>query len=1257
MLLPHAPRTTNLICDCMSYLSIHKSAKDGFAAVIALSLMAFILVLLLGLTALVRVESVQAGNQLLRLEAEQNAYLGLQIAVGRLQAAAGRDQVATASGDLLDGSGYSGTSAHPSKRHWTGVWDTSDWSDFDPNNRSFSNWLVSVSDSSGLALDEAALRSLAFAESPYVVGDRSIPLVDTGTLGPLYEEEDRVLVDKIQIEDSGAYAFWVSDESRKARLNIDLPTTFETELSVEDEHNFWMSAPQPNLNRISGLDPTVLRRNDETIEKAATFRQSWLIPDADPGEEQLRKHFHTLTTVSSGLLTDASNGGLRKDLNTAFELDDSEFNVLPGFSEPLPDELGDQRYVLSDPLDTSSQPTKLLYFFSADLGGKTRAVRGPSFHLLRDFYKSYERIDNNGRIAATPPAPDPSDFSKSIPFDYLDIRPDFQGGIREDRWGDTDINEDALNPLATKKAPVVSRIMLTYSLQSVPLATPYEKEISGGETKTYDRRLSLLFNPIITLWNPYSVPIEFTGVILVSGPTGGGYPFPDAFKIFHGDFPDKDDPPARRPDSYMAQQRDHLNIYVGSKDGNPIVLQPGESRVFTDRPDEDARYFGGKTRGGGIRDMHAVEGFTASSFEGGVRSITLDRIGDADWDNYYGMNGRIDGDANSEVRIQWRPVDSWYGGNKAKQGWYGGTRRSFTFSVLLTDEPFGTDDLRNVQEGLRGNANLQARYKPIGYIHTGREYYWYLDTAYVKPTFPGEKFIEFPDGGAGSGVPMGNLDQPRIFATLDIRLKTADELDNPRPLLGAQSPIAMLQDPRVSDYIVTGRTAPGYRVEFRGESDPNPIDIDYGTGRTFFGPSMSDIGDNFYFVANELPTSPIYSMGAMQHADVSFFGHQPLYAIGNSFASTFVPRNQVISHLADASSYAGTNSSDGKTQADISYLANRALWDEYFFSSIFETSTKSFPDLIDDLEDGDTTPFANERIAVDETFPLDGEDFEGALTDAGGNLSPEAHAKVAHFLRIVGPFNVNSTSVDAWKSMLSSLDGMNVRYGDQGGSSIQNQANPFSRFSIPKFSNVQAASGPDYEKDWSGFLNLSDNQIDDLATAIVAEVKRRGPFQSLAHFVNRQLTSDDTGRLGALQAAVEKTDINNRLTSGAYSGVVEPNDVSLDPEGGNIVGTTSTGAATYLLQADILKPIAPTLTTRGDTFLIRTYGSARDPLNGDTVSEVYLEAVVQRIPDYVNNNADLSTDLPNADGDAEENENFGRKFKIVASYWIPKEDV
>ena len=91
-----------------------KRKKQGFALVLALGLMAFLLLLLLALSTLSRVETGINEARLQSVTARQNAMLGLRVALGELQKLAGPDQIATARADLL-GDGLENS-------YWTGVW-------------------------------------------------------------------------------------------------------------------------------------------------------------------------------------------------------------------------------------------------------------------------------------------------------------------------------------------------------------------------------------------------------------------------------------------------------------------------------------------------------------------------------------------------------------------------------------------------------------------------------------------------------------------------------------------------------------------------------------------------------------------------------------------------------------------------------------------------------------------------------------------------------------------------------------------------------------------------------------------------------------------------------------------------------------------------------------------------------------------------------------------------------------------------------
>ena len=110
--------------------------NSGFALIIALSMMAFVLLLLISTTLLTQVETVNASRALDQLRARENARLGLMLGLGNLQKFAGTDLVITATADAL---GEPGVDYNLNAKYWTGVWTS------DENGGVLANplWLVS----------------------------------------------------------------------------------------------------------------------------------------------------------------------------------------------------------------------------------------------------------------------------------------------------------------------------------------------------------------------------------------------------------------------------------------------------------------------------------------------------------------------------------------------------------------------------------------------------------------------------------------------------------------------------------------------------------------------------------------------------------------------------------------------------------------------------------------------------------------------------------------------------------------------------------------------------------------------------------------------------------------------------------------------------------------------------------------------------------------------------------------------------------
>ena len=103
----------------------------------------------------------------------------------------------------------------------------------------------------------------------------------------------------------------------------------------------------------------------------------------------------------------------------------------------------------------------------------------------------------------------------------------------------------------------------------------------------------------------------------------------------------------------------------------------------------------------------------------------------------------------------------------------------------------------------------------------------------------------------------------------------------------------------------------------------------------------------------------------------------------------------------------------------------------------------------------------------------------------------------------------------------------------------------------------------------------------------------------------------------------------------------------------SMVKETSAGLPGYLKQQDILRPLAPIMTCRGDTFTIRVFGESINPTTGDPTGKAWCEAVVQRIPGYTDD-VIAAWELPPENSN---NNRFGRRLKVIKFRWLGSDEV
>jgi hypothetical protein len=177
-----------------------------------------------------------------------------------------------------------------------------------------------------------------------------------------------------------------------------------------------------------------------------------------------------------------------------------------------------------------------------------------------------------------------------------------------------------------------------------------------------------------------------------------------------------------------------------------------------------------------------------------------------------------------------------------------------------------------------------------------------------------------------------------------------------------------------------------------------------------------------------------------------------------------------------------------------------------------------------------------------------------------------------------------------------------------------------------------------------------------LARNIVKQVRARGPFLSLADFVNRQLGSGPAAQRGALQQAIDDSNLNAAPAADANAGYdITSSQVGghnhANPEAGE--GPSYQGAPGFLSQEDLLGVLGNAATARSDTFTIRGYGEARDPTGTKVLSRATCEAVVQRFPEWIDPKDSAATSPPSSQA----NQSFGRRFSIISFRWLAADEI
>ena len=859
-------------------------------------------------------------------------------------------------------------------------------------------------------------------------------------------------------------------------------------------------------------------------------------------------------------------------------------------------------------------------------------MRGPNWWALRDYSNLYKRLSGTaGNYTMKARAYYPNRSSEGLA--YSDYHSHFRSGQTWDQEiGHNDsglsfpstINTNAngtyylYRPAAANYAPVNLGVSFLVGLQA--------RNVSGVEPNE-TAELAVTLDPLFYFWNPYNRKILCENIAVTFS---NGVPGRVVF-----DYETTSGAPDSEDLTLFSLLKNNISNKIGNKilyliEG-PFTLEPGDVVIASPIA----------SPGGGTGTGKAVLGYATDNYSG----IIMTKL-----------------DGNNPIRV---PLNSYisfsYIQSKNSAGNSGNEVRhdmdtslplgSVTPGSLVADmTKLGEQTQHNLQVLWSGNAGPSAYVNPEGHYNSTTKVRTELvgNMINTKLIFGGHALLIKP---ASAGAPEAN--PVEMFARL-----------NPAPLLMKRDTYVRSYPNQIYRHITANSE---YSVRYQ-----MGIDFSGSPRGTFWGLSYQNTGSTLVPMSN-IPSGPLFSLADFAHANLSINATDPFHAVGNSWS------NVMVSPVSTYGRVSPTNWE--QTAQDFSWLINDALFDRYYLSGFAPNytigaggynATGTLAGTLGDFFGADSS-LARANPALEPYLP-EGKTAAGVVSELTPSSSDaEGYKKLGAYSLIKGAFNVNSTSVSAWEALLRSNRGLEIEYAQGSAKDTDSNKTPFPSSGSP--------SAPVTQAEWSGLSRLTDAQISGLAQRIVEQVKLRGPFMSISDFVNHRVGPLDTATsyTGTLQAAIdlESGAGGSGINSGsraaaansaandtnALTGTLAPANKYVPfavPSGGRKSTTNIPGDIT---QADILRPIAPRLNARSDTFTIRAYGEVQDSVGN--VSSAICEAVVQRVPEYVNRDTSAGGNEPWDDNDTltsdrplgTNNQQFGRRFKIHSVLWLNSNDV
>jgi len=1179
-----------------THYAISKRKSDGFALVITLSLLVLLVVISVGLLSLSSISLRASGASSAMAEARSNARLSIQLALGQLQLLSGQDSRITASSQLLNASNPVAT----------GVWRSWEGADHDGTGKPIvPDYRSKLSASRPSAAPGGTnsgrflgwLNSAGVNQPPDVAAFQGLSAAAAGGSVPL--------VAGGSVADATRHAYLAPLRVGNGSGSLAWWTSGDNSKAMinTDPRDEPQSAPEwQERVRSNGVpDPSVfeLAEVGELDPQATSLPSDGTLRLVNP-QAELRR-FHDFTSSSVGLLTNAATGGWRKDLSLMSE----KFGSLPSGGLPFFTVRPGSNLNASKANPGAHPPGALLYPWaqyrnSPSGAGWQQVPPICSWSALVDYLLQYRNLTTSSGARTSMPIAVSTHGSSSGRFGFQD---------------------------QVRRVPQIARMHWIYSMGSAIASATTDP---GGNPANHGRSMpALQITPVLTLWNPYNVELSVNSFAVTIQETA---PLEFTFKVGNTVYP----PSNLTQISKSGNGYTRFNLRINQ----PIRLAPGASRIFSvanKRPVENARaadvvLVPGYTTGGGFLFYGLNQGNTI--YAAPTDSFSIERIT---------YNGRtVEGSGNG-------------GGNKAGTG--------IIYDIVVDGQGVSAHRMIYAPEEMgatpaQGQAIMNQLYPPLT-----------VPTATTLSAVQGENSRPFASAIFGYRMASAMSPSPRHRHLYSKGMLQTNPLcyyteigfgddNNAKTTMAGTGVYHPINAPY--DFAFN---------EVQGWNDTlNIPQWDAGSGSSFIVSGLNANDGLTRCVMAELPTRPIQSLVDLVHFDARNNNPIPPFQfnlIGNASAHPlFGPTQTAVS----------TSANNGMCNDD-AYMLNHLLFDDWFASSIA-------PDLRDfgRTEERRLTRVYEDHLTQERRLP------NARYRPAPGAAAPtpaaaqardvgpaNAYLNIASRLEVEGMFNVNSVSVDAWKALLRHANDTSVPFLSPNGATAAGSA---TSFTFPRTS-IAGDTGSDSGSRNSGLFNgaaefaghrvLTEEQIDALAVEIVNEIRKRGPFLSLSEFVNRQLVTDSSRALaGTIQQALDNLAATGASPRNPFRVLQERSvQITAAPPGATdykfpqaALGWSAFGVPGWIRQADVLRPLAPIMSARDDTFTIRGYGDARDPKNPDKVlARAWCEVRVRRVADYVDSRDDARVAPYSSLMTRPVNRLFGRRYQVESFRWLNQEEV